>query len=105
MIYFNINSLSKTYRHSIAFRDSYLLLPSSLEDLGKTFGSSYKDIFPYEFVNLDTTNLDYKGKCPDYKYFVDDKVSSEDYIEYKKRFTDSIWDFKKRNNLLLWKWF
>ena len=34
--------------------------------------------FPYRFVNLSQTDLDYKGDIPEFKYF--DKISEEDYI-------------------------
>ena len=38
--------------HILYLLDSYLLLPQSLEKLGKTFNvSTLKDIFPYTFVN------------------------------------------------------
>jgi len=86
------------YKHSISFRDSYLLLQSSLDELGKTFCDSIKkDIFPYEFVNseISLTEFDYKGKCPIYKYFYEDKVTEIDYLEYYKKFETKEWDLKQ----------
>jgi hypothetical protein len=63
------------------FRDSYLLLPSSLRKLAINFGEDVdnKGIFPYKFVNNDI-NLDYNGKIPKYEYF--DNISKEEYEEY-----------------------
>jgi hypothetical protein len=81
---------SKSYRHSLSLRDSLLLLTSSLDELGETFKLDIKkDIFPYEFVNLDTTSFNYKGECPKYKHFDDEKVSETDYEEYSKRFNNN----------------
>lgn len=88
---------SKNYRHSLSLRDSLLLLTSSLDELGQTFKLEIKkDIFPYEFVNLDTTSFNYKGECPKYKFFDDEKVSETAYEEYLKRFNNNqLWDLKK----------
>jgi len=50
---------------SIKFRDSYLLLPSSLDSLAKSFINSDKNLFPYDFINI--TNIDYTGEVPNIK--------------------------------------
>jgi hypothetical protein len=69
-------------RVQITFRDSYLLLPSSLDSLGKNFVASEKKLFPYDFVN--NTNIDYNGGVPDIKYFND--ISEDKYNNYKATF-------------------
>lgn len=45
--------------YSIHFRDSFLMLPSSLGKLAKSFNVENKSIFPYKFVN--EISLDYEG--------------------------------------------
>ena len=89
-IYFE--SGKKTYK--ISFRDSYLLLPSSLDKLSKAFNTKnhHKGIFPYQFVNKD--NLLYEGIVPNYEYFDKTKVSLENYLVYKNQFmnNDKLWN-------------
>ena len=51
----------------IYFRDSLLLLPSSLRKLAVAFDVEDKGKFPYNFVQLQ--NLNYEGPVPDKKYF------------------------------------
>jgi len=60
----------------VEFRDSYLLLNSSLENLGKTLTlnkGKYENklSFPYKFVNEPDVNYDYVGEAPGLKYFDD----------------------------------
>ena len=38
-------------KYKISFRDSYLMLPTSLAKLAKQFKVVNKGIFPYKFVN------------------------------------------------------
>ena len=65
------------------FRDSYLMLPSSLSSLCKAFNNTnFKDIFPFEFVNK--TELNYIGEVPNIKYF--NNISLTDYDNYVERF-------------------
>ena len=86
------NSSFKEY--SLTLRDSILLLPSSLENLAKSFKiNTGKGIFPYSFVN--ENNLDYKGEVPDYKYFDSKKVSLSQYLTYKNSFKNKIWNLRK----------
>jgi hypothetical protein len=76
---------------NITFKDSYLLLPSSLRKLGKSFKVEYiKGIFPYML-----SNINYKGIVPDIKYF--SNISIEDYNKYKDLFTGKIWSFRKES--------
>jgi DNA polymerase type B, organellar and viral len=70
---------------SLYFRDSYLLLPSSLDKLSRNFNTDIKKgIFPFNFINKDSINLDYVGPVPELKYFNNLKI--EDYISYYQSF-------------------
>nr|AAC33727.1 B type DNA polymerase [Cyclocybe aegerita] len=74
-------------KYSITFKDSYLLLPSSLRKLCKSFNTqTQKDIFPYL---LDDIN--YIGEVPDYKYFCN--LEMEEYNNYKSNF--KVWNFRE----------
>ena len=60
----------------VNFRDSYLLLPSSLKDLCLSFNNKIiKDLFPVLF-----NDIDYIGEVPDIKYFKN--ITIESYNEY-----------------------
>jgi hypothetical protein len=73
----------KNNEYKIEFKDSYLLLLSSLSKLTKGFGvDTQKSIFPFLFVNED--NLNYIGKVPNFKYF-GNKIKLAEYIVYKKK--------------------
>lgn len=73
----------------ITFLDSYLLLPSSLKNLSKSFSvAKPKDIFPIFF-----NNINYQGLVPDIKYFKN--LSLENYENYKNQFLNKIWKFKE----------
>jgi len=75
--------------YNIVFKDSYLLLPSSLRKLGKSFNvESLKGFFPYAL-----SDINYKGIVPEFKYF--NNVSIEDYNKYKDSFNNKTWNFKK----------
>jgi hypothetical protein len=85
---FNLDGKRK---YSIYFRDSLLILPSSLRKLGENFGVKIKKgIYPYTFVNDLNISLDYKGPIPSHKYF--NKVTKtedlKEYINYVNSFKD-----------------
>jgi DNA polymerase type B, organellar and viral len=85
-----ILNYGKNYEYKINFKDSYLILLSSLRNLCKSFKvNSPKSIFPHLFVN--ENNLNYIGLVPDFKYFTN--VSKEDYVEYCKQFSNN-WSLK-----------
>ncbi|WP_216699515.1 DNA polymerase, partial [Actinotalea ferrariae] len=63
---FNYNDNKKTV---IVFRDSLLLLPSSLAKLAINFNCGKKQLFPYNFINKENIPLNYVGKIPDTCYF------------------------------------
>jgi len=82
-------SITEGKPYNLIFRDSYLLLPSSLRNLGKSFNvSNTKSFFPYLF-----NKIEYTGEVPDISYFPG--ISQEDYLNYKNSFEKSKWDFKK----------
>ena len=78
--------------YDITFRDSNLLLITSLRIIGKCFGVDIqKSIFPYSFVN--ENRLNYNSWVPDFKYF--DGVSKADYMDYLNSFNLTTWNLKK----------
>lgn len=86
-----IISFSFSYNKiKLTFRDSYLLLLSSLGKLSKSFKvENPKIIFPIFF-----NNIDYIGNVPDFKYFSKD-VSLEEYNNYKDSFYNKLWSFRE----------
>ena len=75
-------------KYQVTFLDSYLLIPSSLRKLCKSFGIiGGKGIFPYKF-----NNINYSGDVPDIKYF--DNISLEEYKNYKALYKNKIWSFR-----------
>lgn len=62
-------------KYNIHFRDSLLLLPTSLRKLSKSFGVINKGIFPYKFSNV--CDLNYVGPFPDFKYF--EGITQDEY--------------------------
>jgi hypothetical protein len=74
-------------KFSLFFRDSYLLLPSSLRKLAINFNVENKGNFPYAFVNDINIPLDYIGLVPNIKYF--NNISLEEYNQYYNSFNDN----------------
>jgi hypothetical protein len=74
--------------YHLYFRDSYLILQSSLRKLAKSFNVENKGIFPYEFVNCKHISLDYKGNVPKFKFF--EELNIRDYISYKHSFSNQL---------------
>ena len=88
-------NFGKDNKYKIEFKDSYLLLLSSLAKLTKGFGvDTLKSIFPFLFVN--ENNMDYIGPVPDFKFF-DSKISQKEYNNYKTKFYNN-WNL--RNELI-----
>lgn len=77
-------------KYKLYFRDSLLMLPSSLRKLTKSFDVEDKGIFPYRFVSQ--SNLDYDGNVPDYEYF--DGLTTSQYQEYCLEYTDRKWNLR-----------
>jgi hypothetical protein len=77
----------KNNQYNLQFKDSYLILLSSLAKLGKGFQvETKKSIFPFLFVN--ENNLDYIGSVPEYKYFANN-INLSEYNEYKSNFDNN----------------
>src|ERR1700749_259629 len=75
-------------KYTLYFRDSYLLLPLSLENLCLNFNVEKKGIFPYQFVNNENISLNYEGQIPDIKYF--NNLSKVNYDKYCNTFDNNI---------------
>lgn len=78
------------------FRDSYLLLPLSLQKLCEGFNVETKAIFPILFPNKN--NLEYIGLLPEYKYF-NNSLTLLEYETFKKKYINTVWDLKKESIL------
>ena len=94
--FLNIKKNFSDNKYNVSFKDSLLLLPSSLASLAKSFAFVDKGLFPYSFPSK--YNLDYIGKVPLYKYFDSKKVSLSQYEEYKGSFNNKLWNL--RNEVL-----
>jgi len=89
-------------KYYVEFRDSYLLLTTSLDKLGKTFAINKGKLerklpFPFRFVNEPHVNYNYVGPVPSYKYY--DKISEVEYnnlILSESKDTNK-WDLKKES--------
>jgi hypothetical protein len=82
-------------KYNIAFRDSLLMLPTSLNNLSKQFNVENKTLFPYNFMNdkfNNKINLNYIGIVPNFKYFIN--ITIDQYNEYIKLYNNN-WSLKK----------
>jgi len=91
-------------KYNISFRDSYLLLPLSLQNLSNQFKvGQVKTIFPYKFLN-DKINknidLNYIGTLPGSSYF----SSEEEYSKYLIDYSSAINSGKRIKKNFLSKW-
>jgi len=87
--------------YSITFRDSFLILPSSLRKLATSFNVEKKSIFHYAILNDTQITLYYNGQVPDFKYFND--ISLKEYKEYSKEFKNKNWNLReetKKNTVI-----
>jgi hypothetical protein len=87
-----INFTFKFAKYYLHFRDSYLLLPLSLEKLAKGFDVERKGIFPILFVNNKDVDLNYIGSVLPFESFVG--ITKDEFLEYKKRFNDKDWNLR-----------
>lgn len=71
-------------KYTLFFRDSYLLLPSSLDNLAKSFKVESKGKFPILFVNDESIPLNYVGKIPSIESFIN--ITTEEYFKYSNSF-------------------
>jgi hypothetical protein len=82
--YIELKVKYKNYRYY--FRDSYLLLPLSLDDLAKFLLGLRKGKFPYEFVNK--VDINYIGSIPSKEYF--NNITDQEYDNYSKEFSNKL---------------
>ena len=76
-------------KYKIEFKDSLLLLLTSLNSLCNSFKiKNPKSIFPHLFVN--ENNLDYNGEVPNINNFI--KINKEEYQNYKSNYNN--WSLK-----------
>ena len=78
-------------KYKIYFRDSLLMLPSSLNKLCKSFNVESKTIFPYDFVCEDLIYKNYVGPVPQFNKF--SNISVSEYHDYCKQFNND-WSLK-----------
>jgi hypothetical protein len=81
--------IKKGLNLKLFIKDSFKLLPLSLEKLIKSFSIDTKKLpFPYRFITKD--KLDYIGSIPTVDYFIDnglhDPVKHGKYLELSKEF-------------------
>lgn len=80
-------------RSKLIFRDSALLLPSSLQKLGESFSVPVvKGVFPYSFVT--GQNLNYNGALPEYEYFNSNQLSRAEYEKISLQYKDNGWSMR-----------
>nr|YP_010852515.1 DNA polymerase [Aureoboletus raphanaceus]WGL38744.1 DNA polymerase [Aureoboletus raphanaceus] len=79
-------------KYNIHFRDSYLMLPSSLDKLAKAFNVENKIIFPYNFVTNDRIYNNYEGNVPNINYF--NNLNIEEYKIYCENFKNNKWNLR-----------
>lgn len=97
-------------RYSLYFRDSYLLLPSSLRKLAVAFNVENKGHFPHSFLDDGNVELDYVGKVPSLKYFCKFNFLSLSFSEwkevvniirecssYRQLFNNKVWNLREES--------
>ena len=80
-------------KYNLFFRDSLLLLPSTLKKLAESFNVDNKGYFPYCFVNNKDISLNYIGPIPDIKYFYNLTVEEYNNYSLNKEYLNS-WDLR-----------
>src|SRR5229473_3331337 len=80
-----IRKYKENGQYKIEFKDSLLLLLTSLKSLCSCFKiDESKSIFPHLFVN--ENNLDYNGEVPNINNFI--KISKDEYQYYKLNYSN-----------------
>jgi hypothetical protein len=79
-------NFGRNNEYQLKFRDSYLILLTSLFRLCKAFAiKNAKTIFPLFFVN--ENNLNYVGEVPEMKFFP--KINITDYNDYRAKYNNN----------------
>jgi hypothetical protein len=82
---------NKKESSTIIFRDSYKLLPMSINNLIKGFQITVpKLVFPYKFLSIN--NLNYEGALPDKSFY--ENISDLNYQVLVEDFKERNWNFK-----------
>jgi hypothetical protein len=77
--------------YHLNLRDSYLMLPSSLKKLAKSFNAStQKDLFPVLF-----NDINHYGQILDKKFFPN--ISEIEYQELFEKWNNKVWSFKEES--------
>jgi hypothetical protein len=80
---------------TLIFYDSLLLLPSSLDNLSKSFNiENKKSFFPFQFLNNNNFTFSYKGSVPEYDNFPNahtSKFTKGDYQNYCNKYINKKW--------------
>lgn len=100
IISLNLKKLNKVGKitPSLSFKDSFCMLPSSLNKLGKAFNvETTKDVFPYTFVK--ENNLNYVGEVPNISYYNSNVVTNEMYLDIKNN--TKVWSMRNETILYL----
>lgn len=89
VVYYPTLRKNKNISYYVEFRDSYLLLTTSLENLGNTFALNKNKLekklpFPYKFINEANVDFSYVGPFPDFKFY--DKISETEYNQIINKF-------------------
>lgn len=80
----------KKNKYYFTFRDSYLLLPKSLRELGQSFSvNEQKSHFPYEFVNK--VGINYIGSLPPLDYYPN--LTKDEYLDICNGYIDN-WNIR-----------
>jgi hypothetical protein len=84
------NKSGSIYKYSVKIYDSMLILPSSLDKLGKTFGSENKSMFPLKVLNDPMKfPFDYKGKVPGLEYFyIPNRFKIKEYAAFMVKYNE-----------------
>jgi hypothetical protein len=86
-------------KYWISFRDSYLLLPNSLDNLSISFKVENKGIFPLKILNDYNFPLYYSGQIPinlKYYYVPDMIMNPKKYQLFMEKYTKYISKFKNK---------
>jgi hypothetical protein len=82
--------------YNLFFRDSFLLLPHSLDSLAtiKAMNVEHKGTFPLFFAGTKgTLDLNFVGNCPEYKYFKKN-LEIVEFVRYLVQFVHVDWSLK-----------
>jgi DNA polymerase elongation subunit (family B) len=88
-------SIGFTYNScTVVFKDSYQLLPSSLNKLASSFGVHKKEVFPMGLLTKENTGigLNYVGELP--VSFFGDSYTQEEINNYNENFKNKDWSFR-----------